>query len=314
MNENNKLADFLRNLPEGATLYTPLYGYMQVWDINDSGINLTAYCKEDDDHFYLLFRDDGCMANFEKGECLLFPTRLCRDWNMLYFEPNDIIAMDITYKTSNKVTYVLDFCSLEYKSLFAVNTYACLCKKNEVLTFGTSLDLYGTSIEETNIFLRYATDKEEDLFADAIRKSGRHWDEDKQRYVLSDENGITFEQLRQDYDFLRNEYKRLEKQCIQLQTERDEVKTHVAECESQKNELFGQMYRFENSEFVECGVACTHRGFVSGGNPVIVGFGLCMSCRHLIKADVFGKKYVLCAVRYDNSMDLEAQENKNTDE
>lgn len=120
--------------------------------------------------------------------------------------------------------------------------------------------------------------------------------------------------LEKDNTALAAEYRDLEKQCIQLQKELDEAKTHVGECESQKNELLEHIHRFDKSEFVECGVACTHRGFTSDDNPVMVGSGRCVSCRHFIKADVYGKKCVFCAVRYDNTMNLEAQENKNTDE
>lgn len=122
------------------------------------------------------------------------------------------------------------------------------------------------------------------------------------------------ELLKKDYDLLQDEYKRLEKMCIQLQTERNGVKTHVADCEHQKEELLKHIHRFNNSEFVEMGVACTHRGFASGDNPVIVGGGVCSACRRLIKMDLSGKKCVLCACRYDNTKGKEAQENKATDE
>ena len=36
-------------------------------------------------------------------------------------------------------------------------------------------------------------------------------------------------------------------------------------------------------------------------------------CQHFIKVDVFGRKCVLCACRYDNTKAKEAQECKNTD-
>lgn len=129
--------------------------------------------------------------------------------------------------------------------------------------------------------------------------------------------GYTLGELTEALDkceMLEKEYKQLEKQCIQLQTEHNEAKTHVAYCEHQKKELLEHIHRFDLSEFVEMGVACPHRGFALGDNPVMVGSSRCCNCRHFIREDLSSKKCVLCACRYDNTKDKEAQANKNTDE
>lgn len=120
--------------------------------------------------------------------------------------------------------------------------------------------------------------------------------------------------LRDHCDKLEYDNELLKRRCIQLQIERNEAKTHVDECEHQKEELFKHIARFEKSEFLKIGDACTHRAFAPEGNPIKVGSGLCNSCRHLIKVDVSGKKCVLCACCYDNTKAEEAQECKNTDD
>lgn len=38
MKQRTTLADFLRSLPQGTILYSPLCGYVKVWEVNDSGI------------------------------------------------------------------------------------------------------------------------------------------------------------------------------------------------------------------------------------------------------------------------------------
>ena len=121
-------------------------------------------------------------------------------------------------------------------------------------------------------------------------------------------------QMRDHCDKLEKENEQLKRQCVQLQTERNEAKNHADECELQKEELFKHIARFNNSEFLKIGDACTHIGFSPDGDFVKVGSGICNSCRHLIKVDVSDKKCVLCACRYDNTKADEAQECKSTDD
>lgn len=102
-------------------------------------------------------------------------------------------------------------------------------------------------------------------------------------------------------------YNDLQERCISIERKYNDL------C-SRENNLFEEIERFKKSEFVEIGEACTHRSFTSNGYPIKVGSNECMYCRHLMKVDVFCKKSVLCAIRYDNTKNQEAQENKTTDE
>lgn len=113
--------------------------------------------------------------------------------------------------------------------------------------------------------------------------------------------------MRDHCDKLEKDNEQLKRQCAQLQIERNEAKTHADECYLQKEDLFKHIARFENSEFLKIGDACTHRAFAPDGNPVKVGSGICYCCRHLIKVDASGKKCVLCACCYDHTKAEEAQ-------
>ena len=111
---------------------------------------------------------------------------------------------------------------------------------------------------------------------------------------------------------LEKDNKILKLQCVLLQTENNEAKTRVDNCENQKEELFKQIARFDKSEFKEIGVACAHRSFASEDNPVKVGSTECCTCRHFLKMD---KNFcVLCACRYDSAKAIEAQEHKNAND
>lgn len=111
---------------------------------------------------------------------------------------------------------------------------------------------------------------------------------------------------------LEKDNKLLNQQCVQLQTERDEAKTHVAKCESQKNELFELIHRFENSDFMGIGEACPHQFFEPEDSPVKVGSTKCFTCRHFLKMD---KSFcVLCACHYDYMKGGETKEHKNAND
>ena len=151
-----------------------------------------------------------------------------------------------------------------------------------------------------------------DDYNDVVRQlngNETHKDEDPARLLLDN-----MQKMRDHCDKLEKENEQLKRQCVQLQTERNEAKTHADECELQKEELFKHIARFENSEFLKIGDACTHRVFSPDGDFVEVGSGICNSCRHLIKVDVSDKKCVLCAYCYDNTKAEEAQECKTSDD
>ena len=151
-----------------------------------------------------------------------------------------------------------------------------------------------------------------DDYNDVVRQLNgkeKRKDEDPERLLLVD-----MQKMRDHCDKLEKDNEQLKRQCVQLQTERNEAKTHADECELQKEELFKHIARFNNSELLKMGDYCPHRDILPDGAPVEVGSGVCMCCRHLIKVDESGKKCVLCAWCYDNTKAEKAQECKSTDD
>ena len=134
-------------------------------------------------------------------------------------------------------------------------------------------------------------------------------DEDSSKQTPED-----MQHLRDHCDMLEKNIEQLKRQCVQLQTERNEAKTHAEECDLQKEELFKYFARFNISEFLKIGDDCTHRDLLPNGKPVKVGSEVCRSCPHIIKLDVSGKKCVLCAYCYDNKKAKEELECKPTDD
>lgn len=220
--ENEKLSAFLHSLPEGAMLYSPLLGYMTVYDINESGVVMALPNPAENEPYDWPFLYDGRISHFPQGECMLFLSHLYRSWNVLKFQLGDIVAMDLKYKDGNILTYIVIFSDVESTDYPKIRTYACLCKNSDVLTSYALLDLRGTrEEEEESIELRYATSTEEKLLNNAVEKIGKRWDKVKLRLVSLDSEAQTPEQLREDFNALQEKYSRLCKHCKKLENERN---------------------------------------------------------------------------------------------
>lgn len=190
----------------------------------------------------------------------------------------------------------------------AVCEYVNLPKNNRMETLAYII----SDLKAENMELAQRVHQLENDYNDVVSQlDGKetHKDEDPARLFLAD-----MQKMRDHCDMLEKDNELLKRQCVQLQTERNEAKTHADECELQKKELFKHIARFDNSEFLKIGDYCTHRDSLSFGRPVKVGSGICYRCRHLIKVDVRGRKCVLCACRYDNTKAEEAQECKTADD
>ena len=98
MNENLNLVEILKDCPQGTKLYSPVYGEVEFWYVNDSDYYpIKVVIKDDTDAFTL----DGRLYIEHKGECLLFPSNKQRDWSK--FKPKHPKFNPKTLKPFNKV-------------------------------------------------------------------------------------------------------------------------------------------------------------------------------------------------------------------
>ena len=79
MNENLNLYEILKDYPKGTKLWSPVWGDVFLDVVKDSDykpISLTAPgCN------YIALYSNGKMHNIEGAECILFPSRVQRDWS-----------------------------------------------------------------------------------------------------------------------------------------------------------------------------------------------------------------------------------------
>ena len=190
----------------------------------------------------------------------------------------------------------------------AVCEYVNLPKDNRIEVLSYIIADLKTENMELEQRVQQLVDKNNDVFRQLDGKE-THKDEDPAKLFLAD-----MQKMRDHCDMLEKNIEQLKRQCIQLQTERNEAKTHADECELQTKELCKGIARFETSEFLKTGDDCTHRDLLPDGTPVKIGSFICNCCRHSIKVDTYEKKCVLCAWCYDNMKAEEAQECKTTDD
>ena len=78
MNENIDLTKILKNCPIGTKLYLTLCGEVKLTKVENSTYPICVE-NSNDDRFWLT--QDGKYISGLDGECILFPSKNCRDWS-----------------------------------------------------------------------------------------------------------------------------------------------------------------------------------------------------------------------------------------
>lgn len=122
------------------------------------------------------------------------------------------------------------------------------------------------------------------------------------------------EALEKDNKQLANEHRNLERLYNELNGKSNALENTNKDLRKQRDEQEECINRFKSAEFVEMGQECQYNYKSLKKTKRKVGDGECCACPHLMKADVFGKKCVLCAYLYDNKKEHDAREMMATDE
>ena len=169
MEHNKRLRSFLRSLSEDAMLYSPLFGWVKVVEVNESGICVASLSDQKDNESYL-FRDDAHLANFEQGEPMLLPSFSCRSWDILDFNDGDIVAVDILLNSGKMKTFIMKFKGLSVDHSFTVHYYLLGSLKTKTLLIDQEMIIHGSYSRERLIIFRSATETEEEKFKAKVEK------------------------------------------------------------------------------------------------------------------------------------------------
>ncbi len=76
------VAEILKNYPKGTKLYSPLYGEVELYKVEElDGVEYPIVCVITTDGGLEFFASDGrYYPNYPDSECMLFPSRDQRDW------------------------------------------------------------------------------------------------------------------------------------------------------------------------------------------------------------------------------------------
>lgn len=133
--------------------------------------------------------------------------------------------------------------------------------------------------------------------------------EQRVHQLMDDYNRVAEQVNEKSVDSLMSENESLKKLSNQLQIERNEARTSVAEYKHHEAELINAINRHCESDLMKCGEACPNR---SGCD---VGSKDCCGCVHEFgQKKYLGDYFILCAYRYDKQREEEAKERKNEDE
>lgn len=116
------------------------------------------------------------------------------------------------------------------------------------------------------------------------------------------------DKLEKDNKTLTNEFKNLELMYDELNGKSNALESTYKVLRKQRDEQEEFINRFNQAEFVEMGQECPYNYKIRQKTKREVGDSKCCVCHHLMKADVFGKKCVLCAYLYDNKKEYDAHE------
>ena len=177
MTENRtQLAQFLRSLPKGTNLYSPLCDYVKFVDVNESGIMVslpTSHAPELPDT--LLFRDNGHMANHEQDndeKYQIFPSHVCRSWRFLRFKKGDVIVMEFNYKDGSSAKYTVLYEGFDVSHEWHIHARYIVCGDSDEWSFSKEVSFQPLLWKENELLFRYANRDEAIHFLAVLKTRG----------------------------------------------------------------------------------------------------------------------------------------------
>ena len=178
MNENINLIEILKDCPEGTEFYSAVYGKIRFMGINSKGhYPIKGYSNP---HGSVSFTADGKVYCIGDSECLIFPSKEQRDWNVWKeereaqqriaafnsFEDGDFLAFD--KGNDNKDKWVFIYRKTNEQE---VRGYACLSTYANGSIYVDTMDSYSyIGYKEDANNLRYATVEERKTLRRELKK------------------------------------------------------------------------------------------------------------------------------------------------
>ena len=150
MEKEIKIAEILKDKPQGTKLYTPMCGECHFYSITNSLIILEESGEETTNDGQLTFYYDG--TYMRNGEVILFPSKEMRDWSKFAWKKGDVLVSNDGKKNIIFVEFTNDtYTSFKGKYGYEASTFSeneeILATQDYVLA-DCSKNLYRYTIEE----------------------------------------------------------------------------------------------------------------------------------------------------------------------
>lgn len=151
------LVNILKHCPKGTKLYSPIFGEVTLYSVNNKIIDVIATNNSDETTHIRFSRLGRLILGYSNAECVLFPSKDQRDWNKFQIpaKRGDIMMFD-----DKSAVFIVDTVEDIY-----ITTIAYCNTTNKIL--------FNIKIHED--YIPASEDMKEKLFA-AMDEAGYEWD------------------------------------------------------------------------------------------------------------------------------------------
>ena len=151
------LISIIKHCPEGTKLYSPIYGEVTLYSVNNRRIDVIATNCSDETTHIKFSRLGRLILGYSNAECVLFPSKSQRDWTTFQIPAK---RGDIMMYKDQSAVFMIDAMTDDYVTIIAY------------------VDKYSTFRTGGHILLNYipASKDMKKKFFDAMDKAGYTWD------------------------------------------------------------------------------------------------------------------------------------------
>lgn len=177
MNKNINLVEILKDCPKGTKFYSAIHGEIHLTGIYPNSIYPIRCYRES--YGEMSFTEDGRVYRIEDSECVIFPSKDQRDWN-IWCENNIKEKAKKVFQSFNDGDYIhfddnddAEGWTVIYRKTNELEVRGYACRTNNYTSIMGCVGHVGTKPDAYNV--RLATPKEIEQLDNALAKLKKRW-------------------------------------------------------------------------------------------------------------------------------------------
>lgn len=102
MENKINIAEILHDMPKGTKLYSPIFGEVKFYEIQENRVSILSTSNDKRDTVYNFTKSGSFYLGYSQSECLLFPSSKMRDWTK-FFKRGDVV-----YSKAGKICAIFE--------------------------------------------------------------------------------------------------------------------------------------------------------------------------------------------------------------